>query len=459
MPIPSGFTYKDGGYWNAAGEGPFGFAVGSSVPVLFGGGGGGGGLTPEQIATIPIVPGIAPGNSAAVNTAAFNAAVLSMAEGQSLALPAGEFFMDIVPSKSIRIAGSGKPYFSAGTLVGGTIIKGLVDIQNRRNCEVGFLGINQIGLPTSTFVNGVLAGTSTVNDSTSPMNQYVHDISILGRGFAGGSGNSVHGLLFQNGRGGLAERIACYNFLNNYVSRASGVTLNDCESFDAEANAVLFKSASAGGSNDAFDNTAFNVRAYATIDGKYANFQSLAEDGTTKITRNSRFISCLADATGTTTGQAIFAVFGTTNAASNRGSVFVGCTSKGDRIGNSFLAGDNNQEGVIFAACIAEDFGGFSFRSNTTSATNLPSVIGGTCWRSGFADIINANGNWAICEINGQRFDIGNTRPLSSLAPATAGTRKEFISDGLTPSFGAIAVGGGSVVVPVYSDGTNWRVG
>jgi hypothetical protein len=35
MPIPSGYTYKDGGYWRLSdGTGPYGFAVGSSVPVL-----------------------------------------------------------------------------------------------------------------------------------------------------------------------------------------------------------------------------------------------------------------------------------------------------------------------------------------------------------------------------------------------------------------------------------------
>ena len=36
---------------------------------------------------------------------------------------------------------------------------------------------------------------------------------------------------------------------------------------------------------------------------------------------------------------------------------------------------------------------------------------------------------------------------------------RSFISDGLAPTFGAIAVGGGAVKVPVYYDGTNWRVG
>lgn len=43
-------------------------------------------------------------------------------------------------------------------------------------------------------------------------------------------------------------------------------------------------------------------------------------------------------------------------------------------------------------------------------------------------------------------------------SPSTVGQRA-FVSDALAPTFGAIVVTGGAVKVPVYSDGTNWRVG
>jgi hypothetical protein len=36
---------------------------------------------------------------------------------------------------------------------------------------------------------------------------------------------------------------------------------------------------------------------------------------------------------------------------------------------------------------------------------------------------------------------------------------RSFVTDATTPSFGATVVGGGSVATPVYSDGTNWKVG
>jgi hypothetical protein len=47
---------------------------------------------------------------------------------------------------------------------------------------------------------------------------------------------------------------------------------------------------------------------------------------------------------------------------------------------------------------------------------------------------------------------------LPSAVTSGAGARS-FVTDALTPTFGATVVTGGAVAVPVYSDGTNWKVG
>jgi hypothetical protein len=43
-------------------------------------------------------------------------------------------------------------------------------------------------------------------------------------------------------------------------------------------------------------------------------------------------------------------------------------------------------------------------------------------------------------------------------AGAPAGTR-DFVTDATVATFGAALVGGGALKVPVYSDGTAWKVG
>lgn len=47
---------------------------------------------------------------------------------------------------------------------------------------------------------------------------------------------------------------------------------------------------------------------------------------------------------------------------------------------------------------------------------------------------------------------------LPTAVNAGAGTRA-FITDGSTSTFNATVAGGGSNKVPVFSDGTNWKVG
>jgi len=47
---------------------------------------------------------------------------------------------------------------------------------------------------------------------------------------------------------------------------------------------------------------------------------------------------------------------------------------------------------------------------------------------------------------------------LPSAETSGVGARA-FVTDALTPTFGATVVTGGAVAVPVYSDGTNWKVG
>jgi hypothetical protein len=393
------------------------------------------------------------------NTTLLAAVVASMSAGQTMLLPEGIYTGDITTTKGIRILGSGRARKSGAALVNGTILTGQITIQDAVGVEVGNLGIDQTGLTPGSYPNGITGGMSTLNDSTTIMDQYVHDVVLLGRGYTGGTNNSQHGVLFQNGRGFLCERVAVYKYLNGLISRASGASFSNSYVEDSESNAVFFKSGSVGGSNDCFDNEAINVTGKATADGFFANFGSFAEDNTKKA-RNNKFVGCTADASGTTSGQATFYAQGTTNIDSNRGALFVGCTSKGDRSGNAFLVSDAFSEGVAFVGCNAEDFGGFSFRSNATGATNLPSVIGGTCWRTGFADIINANGLWAMCEINGKSFDSGGSRTVATLPTASIFASARFIvTDANATTYNSIVAGGGANIVPVYSDGTNWRIG
>lgn len=48
---------------------------------------------------------------------------------------------------------------------------------------------------------------------------------------------------------------------------------------------------------------------------------------------------------------------------------------------------------------------------------------------------------------------------VATLPSAATPYQRAFVSDASTPAFGATVAGGGAVKAPVYSDGTNWKVG
>lgn len=53
------------------------------------------------------------------------------------------------------------------------------------------------------------------------------------------------------------------------------------------------------------------------------------------------------------------------------------------------------------------------------------------------------------------------TAAVYTVAGLPAGTTgmKAFVSNALSPAFGSAAVGGGSVTIPVFYNGTTWIVG
>jgi hypothetical protein len=56
------------------------------------------------------------------------------------------------------------------------------------------------------------------------------------------------------------------------------------------------------------------------------------------------------------------------------------------------------------------------------------------------------------------KLNVYTVSTLPSAVTSGAGTLA-FVTDALLPTFGSTVVGGGAVNVPVYSDGTNWKVG
>ncbi len=107
------------------------------------------------------------------------------------------------------------------------------------------------------------------------------------------------------------------------------------------------------------------------------------------------------------------------------------------------------------------------FEFNRAVAPRLPNApeLYEKRYHDQFSDILRLYFN-RLDNILGQLNTSAVVPPTTSYTVATlpnattsgAGART-FVTNALTPTFGSTVAGGGAVFTPVYSDGTNWKVG
>jgi len=100
-------------------------------------------------------------------------------------------------------------------------------------------------------------------------------------------------------------------------------------------------------------------------------------------------------------------------------------------------------------------------QAGATTTGNTKTINLGTAGAAGSTTtiIIGSTTGTSTTTVNGilklQTYTVA-TLPSASTSGVGA---KSFVTDALAPAFGATVASGGAVAVPVYSDGTNWKVG
>lgn len=181
----------------------------------------------------------------------------------------------------------------------------------------------------------------------------------------------------------------------------------------------------------------------ADWDFGFTDFASVSGDGSVILSSNSTLNNPTATGilsfTGATTSASSFHTLQTTGTLTVGGAAGTGLIA----IGRSTAS----QQTDIQAAATA---------SGSTKTMNI-----GTGGLAGSATniVIGSTTGTSTTTLNGitkrQTYLVAN---LPSASTSGVGA-KSFVTDALTPTFGATVAGGGAVPVPVFSDGTNWKVG
>ena len=157
----------------------------------------------------------------------------------------------------------------------------------------------------------------------------------------------------------------------------------------------------------------------------------------------------------TAVGAGALASNSTSNALTGIGYMALYSATGANNIALGYQAG---YAGTALTTGTNNIFIGYQAQASTASDTN-EIVIGYNQVGLGSNTTVIGNSSTTLTKAFGViTSTVYTVATLPSASTSGAGARA-FVTDALAPTFGATVTGGGAVNVPVYSDGTNWKVG
>ena len=274
--------------------------------------------------------------------------------------------------------------------------------------------------PTQTFAN--LTGFTTTVSSATPV--VLDNTSTYLQVFTGNVFQTVNLPVVSTLQLGWSYKIVNSNTANNVgvFSSGGGVLLSLTPGMSGIVSCVLTSGTGA-----------------ASWKAEYSGFGTVSGTGTSVLTNISPTVTGALSFTGSNNQNAVFGSAITVATISIGGTAGTGAIT----VGQSTISQTTN----IQAGATA---------SGSTKTVNLGT--GGLAGSTTNIAIGSTTGT-SITTINGiTKQQTYTVETLPSAVTSGLGATS-FVTNALAPTFGATVVTGGAIPVPVYSDGTNWRVG
>ena len=276
------------------------------------------------------------------------------------------------------------------------------------------------GKPTETFAN--LNGYTTTVSSATPV--VLDNTSTYLQVFTGTNFQTVNLPVVSTLQLGWSFRIVNNNTTNNVGVFSSG------------GNTLLSLTPGMSGIVTCVSTSGTGAASWKP---EYSGFGTLSGTGSSVLTNIGPTVTGALTFTGTNNANAVFGTAITTATIGIGGTAGTGTIT----VGQSTVSQTTNIQAGLTA-------------SGSTKTVNLGT--GGLAGSTTNIAIGSTTGT-SITTINGitkqQTYTVAT---LPSAVTSGVGSRS-FVTDALAATFGATVAGGGAVAVPVYSDGTNWKVG
>ena len=385
--------------------------------------------------------------------------------------------------RSLVTNGTNTSWTQVGTVYSvGMTVPAFLSITGSPVTGTGTLAIGLSGTPLpianggtgqTTFTAGqVLYGNGTSGLSTSANMTFsgtaltlANDASISGLNVGKGAGavatNTAVGYqaLFANTTGiqnTASGASALQNNTTGNYNTASGLSALQANTTASQNTAVGYQAGYSNTTGTTLDAFGYQV-LYANTTGTYnAAFGALSLTANTTGNLNSAYgpASLATNTTGSNNAAFGSSALRLNTTASNNTAIGTSALQVNTTASNNTAVG--YQAGYSNTTGAGNTFVGYTAGTAVTSGSNL-TVIGNTAAASSATatnEVTIGNSSVIVTRLGGTTV----VESLPSAATVGAGARA-FVTNALAPAFGATVAGGGAVPVPVYSDGTNWKVG
>ena len=302
------------------------------------------------------------------------------------------------------------------------------------------VGLGLGSVATNTAVGYQALNSNTIGSVSSAVGYQAFYSNTQGNGTAIG-----YQAAYSQTTGGNNTAIGYRTLYSNLVGQANtaigdfALNSNTGSTNSAQGNYALYKNTSG------FENVGFgNYSGYNNLTGNYNVFLGIYA-GYNSLLSNNVFIG----------DQTAYFQTGSNNTAIGQGS-FQGSTTPANNTGTKNV---NIGVGSLNASTSGSNNVAVGYQAGSTITSGINNLLLG--YQAAPSAITVSNeitiGNSSNTVIR-YPHSYSTVASLPSASTVGRGSRT-FVTDGLAPVFQATVAGGGAVFTPVYSDGTNWKVG
>jgi hypothetical protein len=305
-------------------------------------------------------------------------AITACTGGETIIISPGIYSENVtIADDGVTIRGSGMPRYdtTSGRLLGGTIIRGRINCNNKKGVTVRDLGVDLYGVDSTDAISASSSGGAA-------MYQTFKNLFLLGNGYDA----AAHALISQSGNYVTIDNVWMRDWFHGIAAQGSFISISNIHADQCSGDSIIISSKTASG--HIYHVTVNNVQINGDVSGSYKFMGGPIVIGSSDASYSTRYIQISnvtaqhcnngvlqikrTGSAGTISDVSVtncrsrnnqdVAVVGDFWIQSGNRIVLTNCASVGRGSGDGFVVDDSDNVGDVYLyGCVGDDSTGDDF--------------------------------------------------------------------------------------------------